>query len=479
MSDIFDETVGREERRSRWEAVTILLFVLVMAAGFALGCIFFTMRPERSELEKRELTKFPEYTAERFIDGEFCSGVETWFADTFPFREHLLTAQQNLQSFYGIRTNTISTAATGDDVPDIDSLLESLAAEESETPAETAGETQPVSSETETETEPSSETEPVIVQAPDGQEIVAMNPQNAGNVNIVDLVGYCVYGFNLKAANKYCENVASIAAAFRDDPNVTVYDILIPDNSAILLDDETKAEWKLSDETKVIQYYQGYLDTMAPEVIDVNIYDTLLQHSTEYLYFKTDHHWTQLAAYYAYRDFCAAAGLEPHELEDYEHVNAGPFLGSYFTANGYTQLQENPDELTAYFPITTNAFKFVDDLGNYRDGTIVRDMSDPNVFTIHQKYLSYLYGDFSYGYVENNAVSNGRKCIVIKESFGNCWAPFLVDHFEELFIIDYRYYTDSVVELARTEGVTDIVFINNLEAISDLGVMEVLGNICK
>lgn len=487
-----EEKMKDQNRQNFWRGMSVILFVAVMAAGFVLGLICFPLRPTESELEKRKLTEFPDFTAESFIDGQYCSDIDKWFADTYPFREQFLTAEQNIQTFYGVKTNAISASGDGDEIPDIDALLESMAEAESQSEAkeettETAALDTTAASETEiteAETVASEEetpAEPETVAQIDGQEIAKMNPQEAGAVNILDLVGYCVYGFNLKAANKYCEDVAAVSTAFKDDPNVTIYDMLIPDNSAILLPEETKAAWKLSDETKVIQYYQGYLDTLDPEVVDVNIYDTLVEHNDEYLYFKTDHHWTQLGAYYAYREFCEAAGFTPHELDEYPTVDSGAFLGSYFTANGYTQLQDNPDDVISYQPIVTNRFSFMDDsLGQMREGNMVRDMSDSNIFTIHQKYLSYIYGDNSYSVAENPEIKNGRKCIVVKESFGNCWAPFLVDHYEKLMIVDYRTYSDSIVELAKAEGATDIIFINNLEAISDLWTMEErLGKICK
>ena len=81
--------------------------------------------------------------------------------------------------------------------------------------------------------------------------------------------------------------------------------------------------------------------------------------------------------------------------------------------------------------------------------------------------------------IENPNVHNGRSCIVVKESFGNAWIPFLADHYERVLVVDYRSYKDSVIDLAKQENITDLVFINNLEAISDVWIMDVLGNICR
>ena len=128
-------------------------------------------------------------------------------------------------------------------------------------------------------------------------------------------------------------------------------------------------------------------------------------------------------------------------------------------------------------PQTINEFSFYDPAQQtMRNGKIIRNMSQ---FATGFKYLGFIYGDNPYSIIKNPAVKNGRKCIVIKESFGNAWVPFLADHFEEVIIIDYRSYKESVIDLAKQEGVTDVVFINNLEAISDIYIMDVLGNICR
>ena len=62
-------------------------------------------------------------------------------------------------------------------------------------------------------------------------------------------------------------------------------------------------------------------------------------------------------------------------------------------------------------------------------------------------------------------LSDGSKCIVVKESFGNAFVPFLVDHYQTVYVIDYRYYSGSVSALAKANGVTDVIFANNLSAI--------------
>ena len=472
-----NETVQKQKRLNLFfRTLGIMLFSLVLFVGFVLGCVLFPMRPEESVLENRKLTKFPKFTADSFLSGEYTSQVSTWFADTFPLRETMVKAEWGIQNKYGLRRDAINNVADGDDVPDIDELLSSIEEETPQEEPETVTETAETSSQEATEpTEPPTTEEPETVpESVDGEEMYRMNPQEAGAVNVKDLVGYCVYGFNRKAADEYAVHVGAMGEALKG--KARVFELLIPNNSAILLDDATKAEWKLLDERKVIQYFTAMTYQQSKEVKYVNIYDILAEHSSEYLYFKTDHHWTQLGAYYAYVKYCEEAGLTPHDLSEYTEVNSGPFLGSYYKTNGYAQLAENPDECIGYEPIATNDFTFYDrDQDKMRTGKLVRNMSE---YDVAVKYQGFISGDTAYSEAHNPNLSDGSCCIVVKESFGNCFVPFLIDHYETLIVIDYRYNTNSLVELANRYNSPDIIFCNNLEAISDLYVMSQLGGIC-
>lgn len=464
-----------EDRKFAWRIALIASFVLLLGTGFVVGCFLLFLRPERSELEKRELTKFPEFSVESFMDGSYTSGIEKWFADTFPFRENLVLAEQRIQTAYGIRSDAINNVGEGDEIPDLDELINNMTEAETSTSAVASVETTSAAESEETETTAEETTAERTYEAIDGKDVVAMNPQEAGKVNIKDLVGYCVFGFNLTAADTYCQDVADMQAAAGE--NVNVYDILVPNNSAITLDEATKAEWKLSDERKVIAYYQAKINSLNKNIKQVSIYDTLAEHGSEYLYYKTDHHWTQLAAYYAYVEFCKEKGIEAHSLDEYERIESGTFLGSYYAANGFAQLEGNPDEVISYIPISTNEFHFYDvAMQGMRTGKIVRNMSE---FGPTLKYYGYIYGDNPYCYADNPAATTDEVCVLIKESFGNDFMPFLVDHYKKVIVVDYRSYKDAVSDIVKAENVTDIIFLNNLEAISDTPTMQVLGNICR
>lgn len=73
----------------------------------AVVALIIPLRPKESTVEKRTLTKFPAFSVQSFLNGEFLNGVSTWYADTFPFREALLSGNTRYRGLYGIRNNQI------------------------------------------------------------------------------------------------------------------------------------------------------------------------------------------------------------------------------------------------------------------------------------------------------------------------------------------------------------------------------------
>ena len=131
MKQKSEEEIRKSKRR--FFRGQIVLFGMLMAAGTVLGALWM-LRPQRSEREKRELTAFPEFTMESFLDGSFLGDISTWYADTFPLREEWIRVDQGMESLYGIRTSQILGGGdkTADEIPVIEtSSLEESVPEES------------------------------------------------------------------------------------------------------------------------------------------------------------------------------------------------------------------------------------------------------------------------------------------------------------------------------------------------------------
>ena len=285
-------------------------------------------------------------------------------------------------------------------------------------------------------------------------------PYQSGGVYVVGSAGYEMYNYVGSLAEKYQSTVNAVADSLSGVSQV--YAMAIPLSSGITLPDELFSDIPGSDQA---QAEKDILAGMGQNVKTIPLHDVMMSHRTEYIYFRTDHHWTALGAYYAYVQFCTAKGITPHNLSDYEVSQFPGFLGSFYNDGGKPYAMKNdPDTVNAYHPVSVTAsMKYGDNENSTLTGGQV--IFDESTASASLKYGTFIMGDNPFTVIENPEVSNGESCIVVKESFGNAFVPFLVDHYQTVYVVDYRYYSGSVTQLARDKGVKDVLFVNNLSAI--------------
>lgn len=285
-------------------------------------------------------------------------------------------------------------------------------------------------------------------------------PYQSGGVYVVGSAGYEMYNYVGSLAEKYQSTVNAVADSLSGVSQV--YAMAIPLSSGITLPDELFSDIPGSDQA---QAEKDILVGMGQNVKTIPLHDVMMSHRTEYIYFRTDHHWTALGAYYAYVQFCTAKGITPHNLSDYEVSQFPGFLGSFYNDGGKPDAMKNdPDTVNAYHPVSATAsMKYGDNENSTLTGGQV--IFDESTASASLKYGTFIMGDNPFTVIENPEVRNGESCIVVKESFGNAFVPFLVDHYQTVYVVDYRYYSGSVTQLARDKGVKDVLFVNNLSAI--------------
>ena len=136
-----------------------------------------------------------------------------------------------------------------------------------------------------------------------------------------------------------------------------MYSIIVPNNSAAILDQGLLDSLGGTDQAQAIDYFNSLYSL---NVRTVPILDALRQHRSEYTYFRTDHHWTALGAYVAYQEFCKAKALEPVELSSLKTMTFDGFLGSFYTELKNPAMADNPDTVTAYIPKGSNDMTYWD-----------------------------------------------------------------------------------------------------------------------
>lgn len=419
--------------RKRYMVVSMRVFkgLLVLIAFVGL---LIPLRPSESALENRELTKFPKFTISTFLNGEFFSGISTWYADTFPFREGLLTANSKVEKFYGIRTTELyGDAVVGDEIPDADAEITVT---------------------------PTPSLTPTPTPEPDGT--IHVEPEKAGTIYVVDNRGFEIYGFSEKGALGYINMINSAATQLKDV--ATVYDILVPTSIGVNLDDENQAKVGSGDQSKAFDFVYGHLD---PSIVQVPVIDVLKQHNSEYLYFKTDHHWTADGAYYAYQELMNKKGMTPSPLSAYTKNEYSGFVGTFYKYSGQSDtLKNNPDTVVSYTP-QVNDMTFTDTNGEEKQWNVISDATE---YSEGNKYMCFIGGDQPLCKIENPNITDGSSCVVIKESYGNAFVPFLVNSYQTVYVVDYRYFTQNLVTFVKNNGIKDVIYINNSNALIESAV---------
>ena len=285
------------------------------------------------------------------------------------------------------------------------------------------------------------------------------NVEKFGYVIEVGDTAYELYSYNEEAAEKYTAAVNQAAASLQG--KTKVYDILIPLSSGITLPDRLYGEIPSSSQKKALQNIASKLNE---DVNVVNPYDSLMKHRDEYIYFRTDHHWTADGAYYAYEEFCRTAGIVPIPREKHESVDFDGFLGSFYKDTKESKaMKKNPDSIRAYYPVSSGtSLTYTTTEGKTNDWDVIYDVSD---YGASMKYSTFIAGDNPYTVIENDSLQDGSSCIVVKESFGNALVPFLADHYQTIYVIDYRYWNGNLTKLAEEKNADDLIFMNNLSMI--------------
>ena len=453
---------AKKPYRHKYIPLKISLFFLALFGGAVLSFLLF-LRPTYSEGEKRTLATFPAFSVDALLSGDYFAGIDTWFSDTFPFREEMVEINGQIQSFYGIRKNMIYTDGSeqfdDDAIPNAPTRV--TTAPTGTTTLATLAPYQTTESTTTTTTttgtQSTTTTTTTTTTAPETQPPVVAGTQTLGGILVANNAGYELYGFSERAANTYINAINRAAAKFEGKANV--YDILIPLAVDVVMDDDLREDVHSADQKKAIDYIYGSLNSSV-NVVDA--YSILREHRDEYLYFRTDHHWTATGAYYAYAAFGAAKGTEVPALSDYPTKDFEGYLGSLYSKTGNSPaLGNTPDTLRAYFPLYPTTMKFIDHSGQATNWPVVKDVSGWKKSSLYSAFIG---GDNPFSTIKNTALSDGSSCVVVKESFGNAFVPFLVSHYETIYVVDYRYYNGDFCDFVLENDVDDVIFINNMSA---------------
>lgn len=259
----------------------------------------------------------------------------------------------------------------------------------------------------------------------------------------------------------YVEKFASLT-------DVPVYFSLIPGKVSVW-SDLLPAGAPNDDE---MQYIDRGAALQGPKWLDTNT--ALNAHKDEAIYYRTDHHWTSLGAYYAYAALMEGMGRTPKGLNEFNvTVASSEFYGTTFSSSGVRWLE--PDTIVFYVPQEAAT------VTNYFDGTPTEgQLYDLSKLSEKDKYSTFLGGNKPLTVVKSNVAPEGApKLMLIRDSYADSLAPFLCYNFSEIHLVDPRYYKTSMAQYVKDNAIDEVLVLYSVSNFVKDGNLFVLGMAAK
>lgn len=254
------------------------------------------------------------------------------------------------------------------------------------------------------------------------------------------------------AANKY-------KRVFGD--SVNVYCMVIPNAGAFYT--PNKASSGKNQGTTINRIFSHLSDSVKA----VDIYSILGRHAAEPIYSRTDHHWAPLGAYYAAKKFAAVAKVPFKDLTHYKKHVIHNYVGTMYMFTKSQEIKNSPEDFVYYTPDSTVTYETTYINYNTKKGVALSERA-PQKGDFFQKgvagagcYVVFMGGDAKITQVRTST-KNGRRLIIFKDSYGNAIPGYLFFSFEEIHVIDCRFFKRNIKKYVKDNKITDILFANNI-----------------
>lgn len=428
----------------RWKSkVNSIIFILVIT-GIAAANLVWMESGTVSEKENRPLAPFPTITFENLRSGEFSKQFTLFINDRFPGRGVLTDIGFRIEDLRGIPARNNSELVT---LQEGDRFAAAHPVPEGPDPSEEPDAVQDGGAVDGTETAPVETDESNAPPTP--EKIV-------NQVLLLENRGMEILDWKMDFGAYYAKSVLGFLSSLPD--TVPAYAVLVPSHIAFL-DVKGFENFGPEQQAGIARFYS----LLGERVTPVDAFGALETHKGEYIYFRTDHHWTALGAYYAYRRFIEAAGMEPVPLDAYDANYVENFIGSMYLYTLDKRLADNPDTVEYYVPFVEHEYHtYWDDVEKEKP------IIDLSYETDQNKYQIFISSDQQLGVIKNK-VESERKLLIFKDSYGNAFVPFLMPHYREIHIIDPRYYQHNAVQYFKEHDIDDVLFINYFGVVASAG----------
>ena len=238
---------------------------------------------------------------------------------------------------------------------------------------------------------------------------------------------------------------------FATDNGIMPYIMIVP-TQAEIYSDMLPTDAPNPDQAEFINNVYSQLDGYA---VPIDVYSVLSANRDDYIYYRTDHHWTSLGAYYGYTALMEAMGMEPVDLADYERTTVtDQFYGTIFSASGVRWVA--PDRIDTYIPAdgvkVTSYFA-----GTPSQGSLYVD----SYLEVKDKY-SYFLGGVQHLCVVETGLTDAPRLLLIRDSYSDSLTPFLTQSFSQIHLFDPRYNLSSIQGYIQDNGIDAVAVLYSI-----------------
>ncbi len=395
--------------------ITSLTFITFIVAGAVM--LFALPKDKISAEENRVLSKSPVPTAYTLTKGGYSRGVNSYLNDHFPFRDSLIDISSRLSGLVKYQGG------------DVTLIPQSSAVEGS-------------------------------------SEFAAV----ANDVMIYDGRAMEVFKYDDLSVERYADALNGIQRSISQKaPETRVFSMVVPTSYEFY----APAAYKngVHSESGAIDKLNGLLsDGVIP--VDAEKYLRRVVAKGEYVYFRTDHHWTTEGAYAGYKAFCAKAGLKAMASKG-KYTVPGEFLGTLYNSVRRDSLKAQYDSVEVHYPPE------VESCYGYADAAMNTEyeffpLMDPEGYD--NKYITFLGGDKPLVKL-TGANHNGKTLLVVKDSYSNAMSLFFLENYETVYLLDPRLTPANLADFCREHEVDDVLLENYALVLSNCGMADILGGL--
>ncbi len=259
-------------------------------------------------------------------------------------------------------------------------------------------------------------------------------------------------------------NLQAILAFAERHPDYQVKLALIPTSTAVLADYLPRYAQPV-DEVALIKQAEREVNGKIPFL---SLYPALNAHQDEDIYYRTDHHWTTLGAYYGYAALGELLGYTPYAITDFTREQVSDdFYGTLYSKGNFFFVP--PDYVELFHPKNGEEKQV--------KVTVIDDGTEYDTFYAREKLLEkdkysvFLGGNHAYVKIQTGA-GTGKTLHLIKDSFSHCLTPFLALHYDEIHLYDLRYFHYSFDDYIKGGEDEDVLILYNVASYLQEGTIK-------